>query len=56
MRGLIGRLVAKPSELQKESYAQSGNILVFEESEVGIKRWTDPLVCSSLTPKISNRP
>ncbi|KAG8951608.1 hypothetical protein FRC04_005895 [Tulasnella sp. 424] len=46
MRGLVGRLVAKPSELQKESYAQSGNILVFEESEVGIKRWTDPLTWS----------
>ncbi|KAG8996223.1 hypothetical protein FRB90_012785 [Tulasnella sp. 427] len=45
-RGLIGRLVTKPSELEKEQYARSGNILIFEESEVGIRRWTDPLTWS----------
>ncbi|KAG9050565.1 hypothetical protein FS837_004422 [Tulasnella sp. UAMH 9824] len=43
MRGLIGRVVTKPNDTQKELYTQSGNIIVFEESEVGIRRWTDPL-------------
>ncbi|KAG8924719.1 hypothetical protein FRC00_004785, partial [Tulasnella sp. 408] len=42
-RGLIGRVLSKPNDPQKELYTQSGNIIVFEESEVGIRRWTDPL-------------
>ncbi|KAG8846349.1 hypothetical protein FRB96_002019 [Tulasnella sp. 330] len=40
-RGLIGRFVTKPSGLEKQALVQSGTVVVWEEEEVQMQRWTD---------------
>lgn len=42
--GLIGRFVTKPCGLEKDALMQSGNVVVWEEEEIGMKRWNDCLV------------
>ncbi|KAG8981849.1 hypothetical protein FRB93_008313 [Tulasnella sp. JGI-2019a] len=44
--GLIGRFVERPSEEEKDALAQSGNVVVWEEDEIGMQRWTDHILWS----------
>ncbi|KAG9006852.1 hypothetical protein FRB94_000357 [Tulasnella sp. JGI-2019a] len=44
--GLIGRLVEKPPEEEKDVLVQSGNVVVWEEEEIGMQRWTDRILWS----------
>ncbi|KAG9026905.1 hypothetical protein FRB95_008330 [Tulasnella sp. JGI-2019a] len=39
--GLIGRFVERPPEVEKDALVQSGNVVVWEEEEIGMQRWTD---------------
>ncbi|KAG8879654.1 hypothetical protein FRB98_005581 [Tulasnella sp. 332] len=46
LNGYTGRLVHKPSTVEKKDLVKSGTVIIWDESEVPMRRWTDGLIWS----------
>ncbi|KAG8903885.1 hypothetical protein FRB99_002621 [Tulasnella sp. 403] len=47
VEGLVGRVIEKPAEAEKQDYAKNGTVVIFEEEESGIQRWSDSIAWSA---------